>query len=335
MYIYLKKDVVTNKDLTPEGLAVYIALRSLYKSDTSKYYISANMIAFLFTGCVPKRKTVESIKLGIDNLKNDMKLISIKDDDIISKDEYITDLSKLHFITGNKEADKDKDYFIIITLDEIKSIMEYKSKFVLLKYFVLLLGTFNNSNKLNSLHKISVGFTNIDNMANNFNIPKSNILSYNSILEEKKIIYIHRFNDYVKSSDGSIKSIQNFYGRYSDEKLIKTYAEQYADAIGSEKCNKKTNKKISNQKNRLLQKYNALFNGNGKYDNNEIIEIYEFIIQYNQDQDKIIDKFENDNSDYAINQVDKASKKKKDISIFNHYNFIKEDNENDGLDDLF
>lgn len=309
MDIFLKKDVVNDTKLTPEGLAVYIALRQIVKNHENNYYVSANMIAFILTGSCPKRKTVDSVKLGIDNLIDNMKLISVINK--INSYEFILDLSSLIFDTS-------KHHFIIIKDTEVKNIMEYKSKFALLKYFVLLVGTFNNSNILNGCHKFSVGFTAIETMVKNFGIAKSSILSYNNVLLDKELIYIHRFDDYIKTNNGEVKNLQNFYGRFEEREFIKEYAIQYSNAVGSEKCSKKTNKRIANKKNSYLQKYNAMCRG-AIYSENDIKELYEFILKYNSEQDKVINMFKNDSSEYAKEQLEKASNKKKDIHEFDKY----------------
>lgn len=315
MDIFLKKDVVNDTKLTPEGLAVYIALRQIVKNHENNYYVSANMIAFILTGSCPKRKTVDSVKLGIDNLIDNMKLISVINK--INSYEFIIDLSSLIFDTS-------KHHFIKITDKEVKSVMEYKSKFALLRYFVLLVGTFNNSNKLNGVHKFSVGFTSIETMVKNFGIPRSSILSYNDILVKKELIYIHRFDDYIKTNNGEVKNLQNFYGRFEEREFIKEYAIQYSNAVGSEKCSKKTNKRMANKKNSYLQKYNAMCRG-AIYSENDIKALYEFILEYNAEQDKVINMFKNDSSDYAKEQVEKANKKKKDIKKFDKHINVQND----------
>jgi hypothetical protein len=306
----LKKDICTNNDLTSEGLAAYIALRYLLKEGIDEYYISLNMLAFILSGEF-KRKTIDSIKLGVSNLI-DIKLIRIVNK--ISTTEYILDLSDLYL-------DISKNYYIKIDSNEVKKIMDYKYKFLLLRYFVLLLSMFNHKHKLNGIHQLDFSSISIDSMVSQFNMPRSNILSYNQILEEKKILYIHRFNDYIKSDDGSIKSIQNFYSRLEQKDLIISYANQYANALKSEKCNKRTNKQIANKKNSMLQKFNALDKGTS-YSNDIIQEIYNFIVEYNADQDKVINMYKNDKSDYADEQRDKARKKKKDLSVFDGYGFL-------------
>jgi hypothetical protein len=326
MELFLQKSVIEDKKLTVEGLAVYVALRKIVNKTESNYYVSANMLYYILTAETKyQQRFYDSIKSGIANLI-DIKLITKINDAFIN--DYILDLSKIYFETKKpKDAElSENNYFVKINLDEVHKIMKVKNiKFQLLKYFIFLIGSIDNSSftYINSIETVNsfVGGLTIDYHIKLTGIPKSNILAYSNVLEDLKLVYFYRHQDYV-AKDGKTISLHNSYGRYKDKDLITKYGKEYAEAKGSSKCNKKVTKNIANIKNSLIQKYNSLANGYGKYTPNDIKEIYEFILIYNADQDKVSEFYKNNTSDYAISQIEKANNKKKDISIFNKYDYI-------------
>lgn len=349
MDIFLQKKVINDSHLSAEGLAVYIVLRSLMNDTDKKYYVSNHMLAYLLTGKLLYDKSLyQKIKAGMDNLSgSDLNLLSKVSS--IADTDYIMDLSKLHFIAGSKDEKNNIDYFTKITLDEVHAIMGYekekrkkgqreRDKFKVLKYFVVLIGSLSNKTFLfedncykNTIQSFIGGLT-IDYLSTLSGIPRKTLIDYNTYLEEQlKLIYVYRHNDFILQ-DGEIKSLNNGYGRYSDKEFIIKWCEQHADLKGSENCNKKSSKRKAHKKNSFLQKYNAIANGKNYDKEEDVIAIYQFICKYNKDQDNLIKGFENNTSntdEYNKMQIDKLSAKKKDISVFDRFDYL-----NDKVNDL-
>ena len=348
MEIFLQKKILNDSHLSLEGLAVYIALRSLMNDTDKEYYVSYHMLAYLLTGKLLYDKSMyQKIKAGIDNLTcTDLKLISKSSS--IGDADYVMNLSKLHFTAGAKDEKYNIEYFTKINLDEVRTIMGYekeqskkrernKDRFKVLKYFVILIGSLSNKTFLfedncymNTIQSFIGGLT-IDYLSVLSEIPKKTVIEYNKYLEQLNLIYVYRHNDFILQ-DGEIKSLNNGYGRYSDKEAIIKWCEQYADIKGSQNCNKKSSKRKADKKNSFLQKYNAIANGKN-YDEADVIAIYQFICRYNKDQDNLIKGFINDTSnteEYNKMQIDKLSAKKKNMSVFDRFNYL-----DDIVNDLF
>lgn len=321
-------------DISPDALAVYIALRKIMLDDISEYYISIHMISFILTCTAGYQKRFYiSIKNGLKQLI-EYKLVSIVGDPLTDND-YIVNLDKIVLDTKKVSIDKKKIYFTIIGYDEIKTIMQIQptisnngkkvsiDKFKLLKYFIICIGSINfNAFIYEGTESINnfVGGLTLDTLSNKSNINKTTAIDYNNKLESLQLLYIHKSDDFIIKDD-KLKRVNNAYGRYKNKDNIIRYVSTKADAINSVKCNKQSNRNKANDKNRLLQRYNALYNGY-EYEEDVIKEIYNFILIYNAEQDKVIEFYKNDTSNYAIEQTEKAEYKKKDIDIFDQFNFL-------------
>lgn len=333
MLIFLQKKITENSNLTTEGLAVYVVLRKIMNDEERLYYVSNNMIAYTLTGQAKYEKCLYTkIKSGIDNLKD---LGFIKINKSIGSTDYIMDLSDIYFDGNRDKVIENKDYFIKIYLDEVHSIMNGdKNRFNLLKYFIFLIGTISNQKfvftdaTMSKTIQSFIGEQTIEHQIKLSGIPKNTIIDYCKYLEELQLIYVYRHEDFVLM-DGKIKNLHNGYGRYCDKKYIAKYCEQYADKKESYKCNKNVNKRKANEKNSFLQKYNNMAKGGKKkYDNDEILKIYQFILEYNQKIEKDIELYKKDTSntkEYNEMQIDKLKVKIKRLSVFDKYDFLKKD----------
>lgn len=326
--LFLQKKVIENPKLTKEGLAVYIALRRIMNDEEKIYYISINMLAYILFGNGDyTTRFTKSIKSGFENLIDDVGIAKIEKS--INQTENIVDLSGLYFATDNvKET---KDYFTRVYDNEIKSIMNCKKdKFKVLKYFVFLMGTLSNStftyidSRGDSIKSFIGGLT-IDYLSELSGVNKSSIIKYNKLLEDKELIYVYRHDDFVLEN-GEIKTLHNGYGRYADKEYIIKYSREYADSKKSYNCNKSANRRKGNEKKSMLMKYNAIADGRGEYKPDEVKQIYDFILSYNKEIDTDITsvlKSNNNSEDYINMQVKTLTAKKKEISAFDDYDFIR------------
>ena len=284
--IYISKKVVKDSNVTNEGLAVYVALRKMMNSLESDFYVSTKQIVFTLLGhCQGNiRYTENNVKAGIQNLV-DAGYIDIKEN--IGKTEYVIDLSKLEFETYSEDGEG--EFFTIIYLSEVQQIMNTnKDKFKLLRYFITVVGTLSNKvyTYVDVCESISsfVGYMTIQWLADNSGIDSKQAVVYNQCLEENGLLYIHRSNDFY-CKDGQVKTIHNCYGRVCDTAFIVKYATEYQNQNKSFKSEAKRKADKANKVKSMLMKYNALASGK-KYSDKEEKEIYDFIVQYNKDNEK-------------------------------------------------
>lgn len=204
------------------GLAAYCAIKSLlFTEEHKEICITTELLSYQLSKSLhTKRRFLENIETGYGELIDQL---FIKEIDGKSKYRVI-DCSKL-FING------DNDYFTIVTYEEILKIFQIKSvnSFVLLRYFVFLIGTISSSIDvwLDAFqHKCRVvGNLTIPYLSQISGISEKSINEYNKILENAGLIYINRPNDIIiNESSGEIKRMTNIYGRPADKLYIDAFA---------------------------------------------------------------------------------------------------------------
>ena len=311
MDIYLRKQVTENKEISDEGIAVYCALRKFYTTSEKEYYISINMLAYALSGKTEcdkdsgkvehSRSFIDAIVRGLDDLVR-TKLVVIKSN--VGKREYILDLSELYFTTD--KVTETKDYFSIIRLDEIQSILNISGKIdkcKLLRYYIALIGSFNQSADMGE-YKGKVSGVSIEYLSEISNVSDRSIFDYNKLLVDAKILYIYHFGDFLYS-DGEVKTISNGYGRYEDRFLVDAFCNMKKGMKGY-KTTKGNKVKRANNTKSVVMKYNALCNGK-VYEKETIIEIYEGIVEFNNRMDSQGEYYED---------------RKKDMSVFDNYDYL-------------
>ena len=313
MKLYLEKKMIENKEITNDGLAVYVALRKLMNKEEKEYYISYNLLGYaLYNNTTYTQRFISHIKDGIQNLI-DLGLI-IKKFDTNSSWEYILDLSKLYFdVDGNQNND---NFFIIIDLDEVHKIMSSKlDKFNLLRCFIVTVGTFNNNvfsyldGSPHSSRKTPIGFMKQEYIGELCGLHQNKYGKYANELVKLNLLYIKNNADYYLY-ENIPKKINNIYSRPIDKEWADKYAEYYANTKNSIKCNKKLKTSNGNKKRSIIMKYNALVKGK-QYSTTDLKEMYDFLFDYNAELDKQI-KIEKDKGYTGEVYLDK----KKDLTIF-------------------
>lgn len=266
MKIYLDKDLV--KDLDTDALLAYVALRSIYHKGEEELYVSVNMLCYRLYGNVTYTRTFkDSIINGFNNL-NARGIIRIKEQ--INKAEFIIDASGLYF---------DDKFFVGIDLEYIRRTCNCSSRVdrgSLVKYLLVMIGTLcNDPYKFQDVQvrhmKGLVGFMPISYIAQESGISEQTALSYNTILEDAKIIYIYRHGHTYQDLDGKMKTINNNYGLYENKQEILGYASGFARMQGYTVQDGDANKRRS-----LAAKYNAMQKGK-HYSEEETQEILEYI----------------------------------------------------------
>lgn len=295
------------------GLAAYCAIKSLlFTEEHKEICITTELLSYQLSKSLhTKRRFLENIETGYGELIDQL---FIKEIDVKSKYRVI-DCSKL-FING------DNDYFTIVTYEEILKIFHIKSvnSFVLLRYFVFLIGTISSSIDvwLDAFqHKCRVvGNLTIPYLSQISGISEKSINEYNKILENAGLIYINRPNDIIiNESSGEIKRMTNIYGRPADKLYIDAFA---ANQKKYEKSYRyvENNLNKANSKRRLAQIYIQLQRGNDqKYTIAEIKSVFAYVLAENKKYEALYEK----NHDHRC--LDKI----RDTDVFKKYDFYEEE----------
>ena len=289
MNIFLNNNIISDLELNDYEIATYVALRSIYSSARDTQFVSYNIITYeLFNGkCTNTASTY--IKTAFQSLVG-KELVTVVEQ--LSTTEFVLDLKKLYFETSD-------EYYTVIRLDEVHSIMNINNKmdkFKLLRYFITCLRTICRTQGIyidQSAKQNFVGFMTQEYLCNQIGVNyKSNfklIQQYNDVLEENKLLYIHRHTEMKRDKvTGQIKSFANHYGRYEDKDDIDVFAINYEKSCGIQEEIVQSDK--SNQRRRLSQMYNNLCYDFDRYlweyDDKTLIEIYKYIHFKNDEIEK-------------------------------------------------
>lgn len=272
--------------------------------------ITCNQLSYYLTGEISQQRNriTDYIKCGINELEEKKIIIKQKE---VSK-HYILDCHNLWIDTNSGNFTK-------IFFNEVQQIFRIKNvnNFTLLRYFIFIIGTLNWNITVylaNGEYKNGIlGNFTIDYLAEKVGISARSAIEYNKILEKEKLLYVYRQKDFVIDEENNIKSLSNIYGRYCDMEYIETFANNQKEHKQSYRY-KKNNQEISNNKRRLAQMYQQLLKGKGEnYTENEILEIYNYVISENQKYERMYEK--NKCEDY-LNKI-------RDVHIFDQYKFLK------------
>lgn len=247
------------------------------------------------------------IKRGLNELIDNQVVEKI---DVIQK-HYILDCSNLCL-------NDQKEYFTIITFNEVKKIFEVENinNFLLLKYFTSLMWTISSKITVyleNGEYKNRVvGNFTIDYLSELSGIAVRTIIDYNKLLEEIGLIYVYRQNDFVIDKENNIKRLNNIYGRASDIDYIIAFANNQQKHYESYRY-VENNLKKTNTKRRLAQMYQQILKGNDKkYSNAEIISVYEYVVSENEKYERMYEK----------NHYEEYLDKIRDTDVFEKYDFL-------------
>lgn len=256
---------------------------------------------------------IDYMKCGLNELLENN--IVIKLDEI--QKHYILDCSNLWI-------DTEFVNYTIMSFSEVRKIFKIKNvnNFLLLRYFIFLIGTISSKITVyleNGEYKNRVvGNFSIDYLSEISGISERTIIEYNKILEDNELIYIYRQKDFVIDDNNNIKQLTNVYGRFSDMAYINAFAINQKKYQESYRYVKNNTSKVNNNR-RLAQMYQQLKKGGGeKYSDEEIIEIYNYVIRENEKYERM---FEKSQDELYLDKI-------RDTSIFEEYAFINnEDND--------
>lgn len=335
--LFLKNELVTGYNLTPDGVVAYIALRTimdesipLYNKTNSVDCVSINRMAYSLIGAreTYEKALLDALQRGVYELVNSNALAIVQDLCSRTSYEFLIDFTNMYL-------DVENDNFVIIYPDEVRKILTcneiMKKKISMLKYYVALISTFNWSKNMSHIQNMpnlqgKIGAMPIEYIALQADISSRTCIRYNDILSNIKMIYVYKSNDKIKFDD-SLKQINNCYSRYEDRELCRLYASNYENAMGYQHKIVKTRKKKEQADNnrRLAQIYNRICDGHGdSYDNATIREVYLYVQNMNKYiQSEIDEKYRQEymtESDKAW--VEKLKLKLRDMSVFEQFDFL-------------
>lgn len=135
---------------------------------------------------------------------------------LMSKDvlNIVNKVGKRYYIKRESVLVGSDNLYISITQQEFKDIFSTNLTSGLVKiygYYIKLLSTFDIHTK--------VGFYSLDKLSEKFNMSKNSLIRYNSELEKRNLISIHRRKTFDEST-GKFKSFNNVYFKPCDKEHI-------------------------------------------------------------------------------------------------------------------
>lgn len=152
-------------------------------------------------------------ELPRNNLRRDL---SISFRSLMSKDvlNIVNKVGKRYYIERKSVLVDSNKLYVSIKKDEFKNIFSTNLTSNLVKmygYYIKLLSTFDIDSK--------VGFYSLDTLSEKFGISKGTLVTYNSELEKRNLISIHRRKTFDEST-GKFKSFNNVYFKPCDKEHI-------------------------------------------------------------------------------------------------------------------
>lgn len=287
MDIFLNSKIITNKELSSDAIAVYIALRMMQNLNTNKYYINIKLLSFYLTDdIIIGRKYAERLSKGLNELavKNYIKIVANN-----NEKDYILDIGNL-IIDNHYNENANKTFFVVIELEEIHKIMNLDSrldKFSILRYFISMISTINYNatyyDEMGNAYNNFVGFMTNDYIGSLCGVTSYTTYDrYNHLLEENRLVYIFRHSVMIRDEKGQLKNLPNHYGRFKDKELIIGYSVNRENfELGEDIVDKRANDSRS-----LMQKYYCMVKYGTEYSEKEIKRIYRYVRYRNKQNEK-------------------------------------------------
>lgn len=310
--LLIPKKLYEDCSLSHYAITAYCMLKNLHLHNSIfSQCISLQELIYQFTGRIPDRRNriYSYIEQGIEELhfENYIQIVGVQ------QKHYLLDCGNLCFDTteGN---------FSNVSFEEVQKIFQIKgvNNYCLLRYFILLMGTLvskitvalpDGNSKSGIISNLPISY-----FAKQMDVSTKTIMDYNKLLEEAKLIYVHRQDDFVLDENHSLKSLPNVYGRYENKEYIDTFAHNQRQYNNSYRHADETYNN-ANQKRRLAQMYQQICKGKyNTYSEGEIISVYNYVLAENKKYEELYDK----------TQYDGYLDKIRDIDVFDKFDFIKE-----------
>lgn len=289
--VFLLNSIIRDDTISDNGILVYCYLRAIQRADMNYYAFSVDIMDYFFRHSFDmetrdKKKYVD----GLNDLEQHGLIRKISE----KKYNFEYDIQPLYFDPSNTNKEN-KLYFSVVYTDELSTIMQIAdksfagSKAKLIRYFVNVVSTFMHGKGWDFLLEDGtktdgvIGFSSIEALAKLSNINKDTVLSYNKVLEKEKILYIYRAKE-LMLIDNELSGITNTYGRYKYKKYVIGKGEEHKEEYGYDKftANIKHKTKKTTERKSLGAKYFNLVSGNKMYDEQTIIDIYRYAVEYNR-----------------------------------------------------
>ena len=203
--IMLSQDEIINLNLYELTLlsAIKHIIISNYSSSDIKEIKLNDVLAVLNNGK----------ELPRNNLRRDL---SKSFRSLMSKDvlNIVNKVGKRYYVKRESVLVGSDNLYISITQDEFKDFFSINLTSNLVKvfgYYIKLLSTLNMNTR--------VGYHSLDKLSEKFNISKSSLIRYNSELEKRNLISIHRRKTFDELT-GKFKSFNNVYFKPCDKEHI-------------------------------------------------------------------------------------------------------------------
>lgn len=267
---FIHNDIISV--LTPKAVLVALALNVInYKNNRQIEYISVNRICFEL-GLSFDKSNQSQIKQGLKDLERS-KLIDILQ--IINSNEFVVSIDR-------RIANRSKGYFTKISEDELRLIMgsdfQFDKKVGILKYFIAVLSTFNNSGSLPEKYKGKISSMPLSYICEVADISEKSANRYNESLEELKVLYIYRSTEINHDEKGQISQPTNVYSRYGDSMICDEFARSREEHYHADS---KVKKEKSDENRSLAQKFKQLQKGK-EYDEETMKKIEKYVKDRNK-----------------------------------------------------
>lgn len=292
MKLKLKKEIITNKELSHNAIMAYLGIICCWNSSFDYIFANRNMINyFLSNKIIFSRRFDENVKNGIQELL-DKKII-------VCSEKIGVD----YCLQSDNIRLKEDDKFIFVDIEDVHKILNcsHQNKVGLLRFYICLLSTFLSKNTVQDIRQPDkfnnvMGMMSQEYLANLTGLSSHSIVEYIKTLEKLELIYVYRCAFMFKDINGRIKKHNNIYGRYQDKAIIDEFAEikyNMYDDLHQVQADK-----VANSYRSLMQKYNCLCNGK-QYDDKTIENIFKHVVNFNN----------------------KHPRHEKDLTIFKKYGF--------------
>nr|WP_242976795.1 hypothetical protein [Clostridium sp. 3-3] len=305
--VFLPEKISRSSTLNDYELLAFCYLKVLMPlTEMDQYHINIDSLLFaIYHDDKVGLKIRKKIYLAINSLLEKGYITG----NISSRDSYILNFNSLN-------VDTTKEKYTVLEIDDMRKIMEsqYKSKLQLFRYYIYLMDSINSKITVfleggKSKNNV-VGHQTQEYLSSITGLSTRTIIRYNTMLEELCVIYVSRADDFTVNDKGEISQLPNVYGRYTDKDYIKKYSKDYSQYMSGHR-QVQVKKQEANDNRKLAQKYHWLCKGH-KYPDDEIIKIYNYILQSNKKYEALYDK--EGYEDY-LNKI-------KDLSVFDNYDFL-------------
>lgn len=276
MKIFIPKELTDRIDINQYELLVYCYIKLLCPlQEIDSYHLDINDIIYTI---YHKTDVGQRIRENIYNALNHLTDTGCIRGGRTGNTRYVIK-------TDSLQVDVKHEKFIIADSNDIRTIMDsgHILRVSLVRYYIYLMRTINADIKVygydGKSRKNVVGNQAQDYLAYIMRASIPTVRRYNKLLEDMKVIYIHRPKDFIVH-EGGVRQMKNVYGRYADREYIDKYAESLKEQLHSYN-HFKPRLDEANNKRRLSKMYFWLCKGK-EYPEDEVREIYEYVVADNK-----------------------------------------------------